>query len=68
MWIAQSRAGMSANARDAGRTTPPVGAPDVMAAVDRSDDGARLVIADVSVDDAWLSAPTTDAAPLVDWR
>jgi hypothetical protein len=40
------------------------GSDDVMAARD----GPRLVIADVSQDEAWLSAAEADAATLPDWR
>ena len=48
-----------------GRTSA---AGDVMASVD--DDGAteRLVIADVSRDDAWVMLPLSEAATLADWR
>lgn len=42
--------------------------PDVMAAVDRSGGTARYVIADVTVDDAWLAVRDGDALPLRSWR
>lgn len=43
-------------------------ADDVMASVD--DDGAvrRFVVADISRDDAWVSLPLCEAAPLAEWR
>lgn len=40
----------------------------VMAAIDSDDRGPRLVIADISADESWLSVPATDAANLADWR
>lgn len=40
---------------------------DVMAAIDRTSAGERFVIADITTDDAWLSTPYADAAPLSEW-
>jgi hypothetical protein len=42
--------------------------PDVMAALDGADGAERLVIADVSRDEAWLSTPAGCAADLPEWR
>ena len=47
---------------------PLVEEPDVMAAVDRLGDVPTYVIADVSVDDAWLSLPEAEALDLGAWR
>lgn len=47
---------------------PTAGEPPVMAAIDRSGDTARLVIADVSMDDRWLSVPQAEAPTLRAWR
>lgn len=49
-------------------TANAVAGTDVMASID--DEGAeeRLVIADVSRDDAWLAVPSADAAALGEWR
>ena len=41
---------------------------DVMAAVDRAESVPRYVIADVSVDDAWLAVPDAEAVDLVAWQ
>lgn len=41
---------------------------DVMAAVDRSKGDPTYVIADVTVDDAWLAMPVADALDLAAWR
>ncbi|WP_331235203.1 DUF7556 family protein [Natronorarus salvus] len=41
---------------------------EVMAAVDEGERCSRYVIADVSIDDAWLSMPVAEAASLRDWR
>ncbi|MFB6135978.1 MAG: hypothetical protein ABEJ04_04395 [Halobacteriaceae archaeon] len=41
---------------------------DVVTAVDEGPDGERLVIADVSRDEAWVSMTAEGAAPLDDWR
>ncbi len=39
-----------------------------MAAIDRSGGAARLVIADVTRDDTWLSIPASEAPTLAEWR
>jgi hypothetical protein len=51
-------------------TSASVDAPDVevMASVDPAPSGPRLVIADVTRDDAWLSVGQGDAPTLPDWR
>lgn len=41
---------------------------EVMAAIDSDGRGPRLVIADISADESWLSMPATAAASLADWR
>lgn len=41
---------------------------EVMAAIDSDGHGPRLVIADISVDEAWLSVRAATAACLADWR
>lgn len=41
---------------------------EVMAAIDSDGHGPRLVIADISADESWLSMPATAAASLADWR
>ena len=51
-----------------GRTTPVTGGADVMAAVDRLGNVPTYVIADVSVDDAWVAMPTAEALDLAAWR
>lgn len=47
---------------------PLIEGSDVMAAVDRSGGVPTFVIADVSVDDAWLAIPDGDALSLSAWR
>ncbi|MFC7044052.1 hypothetical protein ACFQH6_00275 [Halobacteriaceae archaeon GCM10025711] len=42
--------------------------PEVMAAVDTDSGEPRLVIADITIDGAWLSAPTGSAVSLPAWR
>ena len=59
---------MSANAGDTGSIAPRVGEEEVMAAVDRSGTVPTFVIADVSVDDAWLAVTEADALALPEWR
>lgn len=53
-------------------TPPDVGpsAPEVMASIDAEGDGdgPRLVIADITADGTWLSAPAAAAASLSEWR
>jgi hypothetical protein len=39
-----------------------------MAAIDDSGATARLVVADISRDDAWLSIPRAEAPTLDEWR
>jgi hypothetical protein len=53
-----------------GDATAPVPATDgeVMAAIDDSAGEERLVIADVSRDDAWVSTLAGRSAPLAEWR
>ncbi|GGN89759.1 MULTISPECIES: DUF7556 family protein [Haloarcula] len=46
----------------------PVDTPQVVAAVDETDGQRRLVVADVTTDEAWLSVPTSAAASLSEWR
>lgn len=41
---------------------------EVMAAIDSDGAGPRLVIADISADESWLSMPASAAASLADWR
>ncbi|ELZ95220.1 hypothetical protein C440_09087 [Haloferax mucosum ATCC BAA-1512] len=41
---------------------------EVMASVDSTQTGQRLIIADISRDDAWLAADVADALALDDWR
>lgn len=41
---------------------------DVMAAVDRCGNVPTYVIADVTVDDAWLALPDAEALDLTAWR
>ncbi|WP_435155809.1 DUF7556 family protein [Haladaptatus sp. DFWS20] len=41
---------------------------EVMASVDDDGNTERLVIADISREDAWISMRVTDATSLPDWR
>jgi hypothetical protein len=41
---------------------------EVVASVDRADDDESFVIADITVEDAWLSVTATDAPTLRAWR
>ncbi|WP_266079209.1 DUF7556 family protein [Haladaptatus caseinilyticus] len=41
---------------------------EVMASVDDDGQTERLVIADISREDAWISMRVTDAASLPDWQ
>jgi len=41
---------------------------EVMASIDEADGSERLVIADVSRDDAWVSTPAGCGAALEEWR
>lgn len=41
---------------------------DVMASLDDDGPESRLVIADISTDDAWMSVTEADATPLSAWR
>lgn len=52
------------------RDTTPAAVPDseVMASVDDDDGRERLIIADVSRDGAWISAPTETAIAVSEWR
>lgn len=49
---------------------PESGVPEVMASIDADGDGdgPRLVIADITADGTWLSAPEAAAASLSEWR
>lgn len=42
--------------------------PEVMASIDADGDAPRLVIADITADGTWLSAPEAAAASLSEWR
>lgn len=44
------------------------GTGSVMAAIDRSGAAVRLVIADVSQDDTWLTVRRSEAPMLREWR
>lgn len=59
---------MSADAESPDTTVPPAGGTDVMASVDRGAGAPTYVIADVSVDDAWVAVPNEKALPLHAWR
>ena len=41
---------------------------DVMAAIDGQGEAARLVIADVTAEETWLSVLEESAATLTEWR
>ncbi|MEM4782368.1 MAG: hypothetical protein QXG03_12525 [Halalkalicoccus sp.] len=41
---------------------------EVMVSIDDAQDGERVVIADVTTDDAWLTMPLAEAASLSEWR
>ncbi|MEE6210656.1 hypothetical protein U3A55_10870 [Salarchaeum sp. III] len=49
-------------------TAVPASGADVMASIDDEGPEERLVIADVSRDDAWVTIDARDAAPLAEWR
>lgn len=40
----------------------------VMAAIDRSGETERLIVADVAVDDAWIAILASEAPTLAEWR
>jgi len=42
--------------------------PEVMAAIDADADGSRLVLADVTAEETWLSVREDAAATLSEWR
>ena len=44
------------------------GGPEIMAAIDADAEGRRLVIADVTAEETWLSVPEDAAALLTEWR
>lgn len=46
----------------------PAGAPEVMASIDGAASSRRLIIADVSADESWVSIPAANAIELPDWR
>jgi hypothetical protein len=48
--------------------TPSQHGSDVMASLDDEGRESRLVIADISRDDAWVSVTEADATPLSAWR
>lgn len=41
---------------------------EVMAAIDSDRGGPRLVIADITDEESWLSIPAAAAATLAEWR
>lgn len=41
---------------------------EVVSAYDGTDDARRLLVADITREEAWLSAPAGDAADLETWR
>ena len=41
---------------------------EVMAAIDSDRGGPRLVIADITDEESWVSIPATAAATLAEWR
>lgn len=41
---------------------------EVMGAIDEAPSGERFVVADVSLDDAWVATPLSDAATLENWQ
>lgn len=49
-------------------TDRPAGTGEIMAAIDRSEEMAQYVIADLSRDEAWLAIPEKAACPLPAWR
>lgn len=55
-------------AADAERVTGTANDPCVMAAIDEEDKSARLVLADISRDDAWISARLDAVCSLSTWR
>lgn len=59
---------MSGSNRGTPREASSDGPGEVMAAVDRSAGVSTYVIADVSVDDAWLAMPHAEALALPAWR
>jgi hypothetical protein len=62
---------MSCGSNESSGTNEPSEADDgeeIMAAIDRSGDVSRLVIADVTRDDAWLSVCASEALALCKWR
>ena len=44
------------------------GGREVMAAIDSDRRGPRLVIADITDEESWVSIPATAAARLSDWQ
>lgn len=46
----------------------PSGESEVMAAMDEAGSRRRFVIADITVEDAWLAAGTTSTVSLQQWR
>jgi hypothetical protein len=62
---------MSCGTDESSGANAPSGTDDreeIMAAIDRSDEVSRLVIADVTRDDAWLSVCASEALALCQWR
>ncbi len=56
---------MATDATSAANDAP---SPEVMASVEEAGAQSRLVIADISRDDAWVSADTTATRGLEAWR
>jgi hypothetical protein len=46
----------------------PARTDDVMASVDNVGTTKKLIIADISCDDSWISLPVTEAVSLPNWR
>lgn len=56
-------------ARDSGRAAgSPPGEPEVMASIDGVGRARRLIIADVTGNDRWLSVPLAEGVSLSEWR
>lgn len=44
------------------------GDPEIMASIDADGDASRLIIADITGNDRWVSTPARAALSLADWR
>ncbi|WP_232703258.1 DUF7556 family protein [Halobacterium wangiae] len=53
---------------DAAQSTSDAPGTDVMASLDDEGPHSRLVIADISQDEAWVSMTAAAATPLAAWR